>query len=726
MGWFDEQIKLRHENDDEMFSDAMKDIARIVEGKPAEHASYEDEYITNAMSAVLGYFHVKGSNIPASIKEQDEKLEYLCRPHGIMRRNVELTKAWHKDAIGPMLGKKKDGTVVAFIPDKLWGYRCFDESVGRHIRINKHNEGMFEKEAVVFYKPFPQKKLTIPLLLKYIYDSIPVSSKLLYLLFTLIVSLIGLLSPKVTHIIFSDIITNGNIRLVLAVTVLSLSVAISSLLFSMIKKLILDRINIQLNISVEAACMARIMSLPAGFFKKYSSGDLANRQQSVESLCSILVSTILSTGFTSLFSLVYIVQIFRYAKALVVPALVIIAVTIVFSLYSSFRQMKISEQQMKLSSKRSGMTYSMLTGIQKIKLSGSEKRMFARWLRLYSKESELQYRPPFIILFNGVISGAISLIGTIVMYYFSVQSGISVADYYAFNTAYGMVSGAFMSVAGIALTLADIRPILEMAKPILETVPEVSEGKRIVTALKGNIELNNVSFKYSDNMPNVIDDLSLKIKAGQYVAVVGKTGCGKSTLMRLLLGFEKPQKGAVYYDGHDITSLDLKSLRHNIGSVMQDGKLFYGDIYSNIVISAPQLSRKAAWEAAELAGIADDIRDMPMGMNTIISEGAGGISGGQRQRLMIARAIAPKPKILLFDEATSALDNITQKQISDALYTLKCTRIVIAHRLSTIKQCDRIIVLDGGKIIEDGTYDELISKKGFFAKLVARQKVDSE
>lgn len=237
--------------------------------------------------------------------------------------------------------------------------------------------------------------------------------------------------------------------------------------------------------------------------------------------------------------------------------------------------------------------------------------------------------------------------------------------------------------------------------------------------------MNNVSFRYTENMPFVIDNLSLKIRPGQYVAVVGKTGCGKSTLMRLLLGFESAQKGAIYYDGKDINSLDLKSLRRHIGSVMQDGKLLHGDILSNIVISAPQLPLSAAWEAAELAGVADDIRAMPMGMNTLISEGSGGISGGQRQRLLIARAVAPKPKILIFDEATSALDNITQKKVSDALYTLKCTRIVIAHRLSTIRHCDRIIVLDGGRIVEDGTFDELLARKGFFAELVERQRVET-
>lgn len=223
----------------------------------------------------------------------------------------------------------------------------------------------------------------------------------------------------------------------------------------------------------------------------------------------------------------------------------------------------------------------------------------------------------------------------------------------------------------------------------------------------------------------ILDDLSLKIKPGEYIAIVGKTGCGKSTLMRILLGFETPNSGAVYYDGKDIKSLDLRSLRQKIGTVMQDGKLFSGDIFANIVICAPWLTLNDAWEAARMAGFDDDIRNMPMGMHTVISEGGGGISGGQKQRMMIARAIAPKPRVIMFDEATSALDNITQKQVSDSLDSLKSTRIVIAHRLSTIKHCDRIVVLDKGKIIEDGTYQELIDKKGYFAELVERQRTDN-
>lgn len=438
----------------------------------------------------------------------------------------------------------------------------------------------------------------------------------------------------------------------------------------------------------------------------------------------MLVSTVLSTGLTSLFSLIYISQIFAYAPTLVAPALAILLVTVVFSVVSSLAQMKISTEQMALSGRESGMTYALITGIQKIKLAGAEKRAFARWGNLYAQSAKMTYDPPMFLKLNSVISLAISLTGTLVMYYMSVRAGLSVADYYAFNTAYGMVSGAFLSLAGIALSAAQIRPILTMVQPFFDAVPEVSDGKQVIERLSGSIELNNVSFRYNENMPLILDDLSLKIRPGQYVAIVGRTGCGKSTLLRLLLGFEKPQKGAIYYDGKDLERIDLRSLRRRIGVVMQNGKLFQGDIYSNIVISAPWLSQQDAWEAAELTGIAEDIRRMPMGMNTVISEGSGGISGGQRQRLMIARAIAPKPKILMFDEATSALDNITQKKVSESLDRLKCTRIVIAHRLSTIRQCDRILVLDHGRIVEDGTYDELIASDGFFAELVARQRLD--
>ncbi len=285
--------------------------------------------------------------------------------------------------------------------------------------------------------------------------------------------------------------------------------------------------------------------------------------------------------------------------------------------------------------------------------------------------------------------------------------------------------GAFSALAGIAISVASIRPVLEMAEPILKAEPEVAVQKQPVDRVSGRIEMSHVTFRYDENTPYVLSDLSLTIKAGEYVAIVGRTGCGKSTLVRLLLGFEKPEKGAVLYDQRDLNSIDPRSLRKHIGVVIQNGQLFQGDIFSNITISAPQLTLKEAWDAAETAGIAQDIREMPMGMQTMISEGQGGISGGQKQRLMIARAIAPKPNILIFDEATSALDNRTQKQVSDALDRMGCTRVIIAHRLSTIRNCDRILVMDKGAIIEEGTYEALIEKNGYFAELVARQRLDT-
>ena len=438
----------------------------------------------------------------------------------------------------------------------------------------------------------------------------------------------------------------------------------------------------------------------------------------------ILIDMLLTTGLTSLTSLLYVTQIFRFASSLVIPSILIVIATVCFSAITTIVQVRINRRRLELSAKESGMSYGLITGVQKLKLSGAEKRSFARWLDLYSEGAELLYDPPMLIKLNTVISAAIALSGNILLYYISVKSGVSQSEYFAFSAAYGMLMGAFMSVSDIALTAAQIRPVLEMAEPFLAAAPETSSDREIVTGISGGVELEHVYFRYDDDSPYVLKDLSLKVRPGDYIAVVGKTGCGKSTLVRLLLGFEKPEKGAVYFDGKDINSLDLPTLRRKIGTVMQDAGLFQGSIYSNIVITAPELTLEDVWEAAETAGIADDIRSMPMGMHTMVSEGSGGISGGQRQRLMIARAVAPKPSLLIFDEATSALDNKTQRQVSEALEKMGCTRIVIAHRLSTIKHCDRILVLDGGTVTEDGTYDELIEKGGFFAELVERQRLD--
>ena len=727
MGWFDEQIKQRRKNDEEIFSEAFVDIADAILGTNKRFSDDgNDEREFGAISEILKYYKVKPRQIPDSAKTLSDRLEYLLRPNGIMQRSINLEKGWYKDGIGAVLGTRKDdGSTVAFIPKGISGYMYFNADSGKWESINARNESLFEEEAICFYKPFPLKKLTLPSLMKYIIETLSVSDFVLVILSTLAATAVGLLGPKLNNLLMGTVVDSKDYQLLMGITVFMLSVSISSMLINGISSMLMARINTKITISVQAAAMMRVLSLPADFFKKYSAGDLSSRAHYIQSLCSMLVSATLSTGLTSIFSLAYITQIFQYAPALVLPALGVIFATILLSLITTFCQMKYTKKQMELSAEENGMSYSMITGVQKIRLSGAEKRMFARWSKLYAEQLRVAYNPPLFLRANNAIGAIISLGGMILMYYMAVRSHVGVAEYYAFNTAYGMVSGAFMSIASIATTVAQFKPTIEMVKPIMDTVPEIAEGKPVIERLSGGVELSNVSFRYNEGTPNIIDNLSLKIRPGQYIAIVGATGCGKSTLLRLLLGFEKPQKGAVYYDGKDIAGIDLKSLRRKIGVVMQHGKLFQGDIFSNIVISAPHLTMDEAWEVAEMAGIADDIRKMPMGMHTMISEGSGGISGGQRQRIMIARAIAPKPKIIMLDEATSALDNITQKIVSESLDSLKCTRIVIAHRLSTIRECDRIIYLENGKIIEDGTYDELIALNGKFAELVERQRLDT-
>ncbi len=727
MGWFDEQIRQRIEHDESAFSNAFDELAGVVMGdKLARKLSDDRVQAKSAIDEILKFYHVKPVELPDNVSDINDQLEYLMRPAGIMRRVVKLEGEWYKDAVGALLGTRADtGKPVALLPGRLSGYTFLDISTGERVKLNRQNAALIGEEAMCFYKPLPLRKLSIKDLLVFMFQARDMSDMVSMCVSALAATLVGMLLPKLNNIIYSNVITSGSLQLLIAVFTFICGATLSGVLINGVRTLVLSRINTRMSLAVQAASMMRLLSLPANFFKTEASGELASRVTYINSLCTMLSNTIFTAGLTSLFSLAYITQMVQYGPGLVIPGLLVVLISMLISVITIFVQTSIARNKMEASAKESGVSYALISGIQKIRLAGAEKRAFARWANSYRPVAKLEYDPPALVKLSGVFTTFLSLIGSIVIYYYTIKTNVALADYFAFNTAYGMVTSAFTALLGTAEVVAQIRPVLDMVRPILDTVPEVAENKKVVTRLNGGIELNHVSFRYNESSPLVLDEINLKIRPGQYVAIVGSTGCGKSTLMRIMLGFETPQKGAVYYDGKDLNSLDLKSLRRNIGTVMQNGKLFQGDIYSNITISAPWLTLDAAWEAAEMAGIADDIRNMPMGMHTLISEGSGGISGGQRQRLMIARAIAPKPRILMFDEATSALDNITQKTVSDSLNKLKCTRVVIAHRLSTIRNCDRIIVIDKGHIIEDGSYDELIEKGGFFAELVERQRLET-
>ena len=727
MSWFNEQIRQRTESDQQILEESFFRMARAVMDKwDVERLEDAREISGKAINAILRYYRQKAVELPETVKDPVQQLEMALRPTGIMIRDVELEENWHSDAYGPMLGCMKDtGATVALMPGLLFGYYYRDPETGQKIRITRKNEKLFSRSALCFYKPLPMKKIGIPDLLWYMKSSLSVNDVFLIVLATLAVTLVGLLEPALVNQLTGNVLNTRNMRLLAGMSIFLVTSAFSAQLVEKVKDLLMERINTKTSQAVQASVMMRILSLPVSFFRQYSSGELSNRATSVNTLCRTILNMILNTGLGSLVSLLYITQIFAFAPALVLPSILIILATVVVSILSAVVQVRVEREKMKLSAEESGMSYATLTGVQKIRLSGSEKRVFARWGRLYAKEARLTYNPPVFLKMNTVITNGISLVGTIILYYLAVGTNVGTSQYYAFTAAYGHVMGAFSSIATIAISVAGIRPVLEMAEPILKAEPEVTEEKQVIENLTGYIEMSHITFRYDEASPYVLSDLNLKIRSGEYVAIVGRTGCGKSTLVRLMLGFEQAERGAIYYDQHELSRIDPRSLRKHIGVVIQNGQLFQGDIFSNITISAPQLTLDDAWEAAEIAGIAQDIREMPMGMQTIISEGQGGVSGGQKQRLMIARAVAPKPKILIFDEATSALDNKTQKQVSDALDKLACTRIVIAHRLSTIRNCDRILVMDKGVIIEEGKYDELIARGGYFAELVERQRLDT-
>lgn len=726
MGMFNNQIEQRKLCDDAAFAQAFESIAQAVIGDSVRKQINDVQIAKSSLERVLKYYHIKirSIDIPDSIKKVDEQFEYLLECYGLMSREVKLEDGWYKDAYGPMITSFKDeGQTVALIPNPFFGYRYLDPKTGKQVYVNKKTVKNLDDRAVCFYKPFPSKSLGIKDLYIFMFSTYSISDFAFILMVMGLITCIGMLNPILTKELFSTVATSKSIRLLVGITIYMLSVSLSSIILDSASVLLNRKVTNKQSMSVEAAIMMRVLALPPEFFKQYNTGELSQRLDYVNSLCSTLMNSIMKTGLSSLFSLAYIVQIIAFAPALVVPSLCITLITISVSIFTTMLQTKVTKKSMEASAKEYGFAYSVLSGIQKIKLAGAEKRAFSKWANLYAQQLQLEYNPPAFLKINSVIMTTIGMIGTLVMYVISIKTNVSPDNYIAFNASYGMVESAFNQLSTIAVTFATIKPILDMAKPILESVPENGEDKEMVNRLSGSIELSNVSFRYSPDMPYVIKNLNLKIKSGEYIAICGTTGCGKSTLMRLMLGFETPERGAVYYDNRDIHRLNLKSLRKHIGCVLQNGELFQGDIFSNITISHPQLTLKDAWKAAEIAHVAQDIEDMPMGMNTLISEGANGISGGQRQRLLIARAVVGKPKVLMFDEATSALDNITQKQVSQSLDELKCTRIVIAHRLSTIRHCDRIIVLDKGRIVEDGTFDELVNRGGMFAQLVKRQSI---
>ena len=671
---------------------------------------------------ILKYFRLEIPENPPVFENILEQTDALLQPSGAMRRRIVLSDSWWRDGDGPLLATLKEtGRVLALIPGRLGGYYYIDQKSGDKVRITKQNNALFEEKAYCFYKPLPQKSLTGREYITFLLQQLRLSDLIVLVLAGLGVTFVGILIPLVTKIAFAGVVPTGKVRMLISLTLMLISTAVGGWLMRSVRSTMTERIRNRLNTDAQNAVFSRLLNLPVTFFDNKSSGGLAQQVTALNTLPSLLCDILLCGVLTVALSLADIYPVFFASVSLVLPSLLVLTVSIGLFWYTVLQERSKISSLLSGAINNNGIVYDFLLGIQKIKLSGSENMAFAKWLEIYKEKAGSSFKVQFPASIRAQLLTFIRLLGTLWTFTIAFREGLSAAQFAVFASAYGLMMSCIDTLAMYGNSFAYLQPVLKIGEPILREVPEQSTGKRTISSLTGKIELHDVTFRYFDDGPAILDNMNLSIRPGEYVAIVGKTGCGKSTLMKLLLGFLTPQQGSITYDDKDLERIDMRSFRQHIGVVLQDGKLFPGDILANITISAPWLTVDDAWEAAEKAGIADFIRSLPMGMYTFINEGSGSISGGQRQRIIIARAIATKANILMLDEATSALDNITQKIVTDSLSTMDCTRIIIAHRLSTIRNCDRIFVLDQGKIVESGTYDELIARKGFFTDLAARQ-----
>ncbi len=730
MGWFEKQVNDRRILDEEELEEAFAKLAASV----TTHTSVFSQFGVDELSAIdvaieqiMTRYGLKPGEIPEGITNPSERLDYTLRTTGVMTRSVRLIGPWWKSATGAYLGRLKgEGVPVALLQAGIRGYAYVDPATHKKVYINKNTSAELEEDALCFYRPLSQESITISDVLSFILNSLGTFDCIIIILATLVATLAGMAPTVGIKLLFSTVIPSQSVALIMPIAVLFLGMTVSQTLFKLSSSMLNARIAARLKLPTEAAVYARIMLLNTSFFKGWSPGDITQRMLGISPLISVLSMTMFELCLTGLMSLLYVLQILLYAPSLAIPALVTFLIEILVTVVALKVAERYNQREMVANAKLSGVTPEVLHGIQKIKVSGAESRAFAYWADRYADVTRARYGRPPLLLSSPLTIPLIASIGTIFIYSIAVGSSVATDDFMAFNYAFGAVSGAVGAIAANAPTISTILPRLELLEPILAAEPESLGNKKQVDSIDGSIEIRNLSFRYDKDLPLILDNVSLSVRPGEYVAIVGSTGCGKSTLMRLLLGFERPTWGSIHYGVHDLADVDVRSLRRSIGVVMQNGTLFVGDLLANIIVSSPGATLDDAWEAAELASIADDIRAMPMGMHTIVSEGGGGFSGGQRQRLMIARAVCGKPRILMLDEATSALDNVAQRHVSDALEDLNCTRLVIAHRLSTIRACDRIIMLDGGHIVEEGSYDELVVRGGPFAKLVERQRVESD
>ena len=730
-------------NDEEVRKGTLQTLeGGIQQNAPMQEAHGSMLYKTVHYAAVkCGIDHVEEEErIIRACSGKTVTVPDIARASHFICREVTLDMDWYKNDCGIMIaflpvkaGKDAKGRdkiekhpVVCYLKGSK--YRCYDGQTETDQPLTKAIADTLEPKAYSIRRTLPGKALNKKDIVSFVRKGIHTRDIVHLIILSVLTTLVGVLLPKLNQLIYDDYIPMGDTNVIMQICMVIGCCMIGSIFITVTKTLQEYRIPGRSGYELQDAVYHRLFELPENFFRDYDSAELANRAASVGGIANKILSLIFSNGFTLVISVIYWIQMIRHSWKLSLAGFLMLlvygAVMYFLSRHALVYLRKIEEYK----GRADGKLYQFLAGVDKLRMAGAEERAELDYSTTVANEKRLALRVGRNASFLAVLSSSGSTIFSMVLYYMMINSNLNVSmgSFMAFTTAFGSVTSAALGFVSAAVEYSQLKPVMKRVNPILQTATEDDEGKDIVTALSGAIDVDNVVFSYAEGMPPVLNGLSLHVNPGEYVAIVGQSGCGKSTLLKLLLGFETPRKGRIRYDGKDITALNRHSLRKKLGVVLQNGKLIAGSIFENITItsSAPEL--KKVWQTIDDVGLREDIESMPMGIHTMLSESAGTISGGQMQRILIARAIYTDPAVLFFDEATSALDNITQARVCESLEKRHMTRLVIAHRLSTVRNCDRILVLDQGKVAEEGTYDQLMKMKGLFYQMAERQLVSPE
>ncbi|MES1240549.1 MAG: NHLP bacteriocin export ABC transporter permease/ATPase subunit [Acidobacteriota bacterium] len=665
---------------------------------------------------------------PESGARQGDLLTRICEASRVRARRIILREDWWRRDNGPLVGFRtvegdpKAKEPVALLPTSARSYELIDPVAGTRAPVDAAVAETLSGDGFMFYPPLPERLVKkSDLLAMALRDRRDDLGTILLMGFC--GGLLALLVPILTGQVFGNVIPSADRGQLAQIAMALVVAALASAAFQVTRSIAVLRLGGKLDGTVQSAVWDRLLALPVSFFRRYTVGDLASRSMGIDAIRDMLTGNVLTSVLAAVFSLFSFALLFYYSWRLALLGTALVTVLAGVTALLTWLQLRHQRALLAAQGKMSSLVFGLINGISKLRVAGAEARAYARWAEGFAEQRRRTLAAQRVAnvqaSFNPVYSLATSM-AIFAVAGFSSGSSLPLGEFLAFNAAFGQFLAAVLTMIGVLSSVLAMVPVYERLSPILETVPEVDESKAEPGELAGEIEFGHVSFRYQPDGPLILDDVSFRAKPGEFIALVGPSGAGKSTCLRMILGFEKPSSGSIYYDGQDVASLAVRSVRRQIGVVLQSGRPMAGSIVSNILGSS-NLGIDAAWEAARLAGLEDDIKAMPMGMHTVISEGAETFSGGQKQRMLIARALVNRPRIILFDEATSALDNRTQDIVSRSLERLKATRIVIAHRLSTIQNADRIYVMEGGRVVEEGSYDELIRLGGTFARLAERQ-----